>query len=90
MRYGAHTAPTSPARVTVPWSSGGEYPGGPLPEKGSRLISAHAPKKNHLLAALPEERYLRLLPELELVAMPLGWVLYESGGRGSRSLAQEK
>jgi CRP-like cAMP-binding protein len=45
------------------------------------LISAHSPKKNHLLAALPEENYRRLLPELELVAMPLGWVIYESGGR---------
>jgi CRP-like cAMP-binding protein len=40
----------------------------------------HDPRSNYLLAALPEESYLRLLPELELVSMPLGWVLYESGG----------
>jgi CRP-like cAMP-binding protein len=29
---------------------------------------------------LPEDVYLRLLPEFEFIAMPLGWVLYESGG----------
>ncbi len=37
------------------------------------------PRNNHLLAALPNEDYARLLPELEAVAMPLGQVLYESG-----------
>jgi CRP-like cAMP-binding protein len=37
------------------------------------------PRKNHLLAALPEESYQRLLPDLDLIAMPLGWVLYEIG-----------
>ena len=37
------------------------------------------PCQNHLLAALPAEDYARLLPELELVPMPLGKVLYESG-----------
>lgn len=37
------------------------------------------PHQNHLLAALPAEDYTRLLPQLELVPMPLGMVLYESG-----------
>jgi CRP-like cAMP-binding protein len=37
-------------------------------------------KKNHLLAALPEAEWQRWLPKLELVEMPLGEVLYESGG----------
>ena len=37
------------------------------------------PRNNHLLAALPEEEYERLAPNLELVPMPLGHVLYESG-----------
>ncbi len=60
---------------------GASIPGRPLQNEGSRLISAHSPKKNHLLATLPEESYQRLLPELELVAMPLGWVMYEPGGR---------
>jgi CRP-like cAMP-binding protein len=36
-------------------------------------------KKNHLLAALPEAEWQRWLPKLELVEMPLGEVLYESG-----------
>lgn len=37
------------------------------------------PRKNHLLAALPDDEYARLLPNLELMPMPLGLVLYESG-----------
>ena len=40
-----------------------------------------SPQQNRLLAALPETEFKRLLPELELVSMPLGQVLYESGGR---------
>ncbi len=40
-----------------------------------------SPLDNHLLAALPEAEYQRLLPNLELVPMPLGDALYESGGR---------
>jgi CRP-like cAMP-binding protein len=37
--------------------------------------------QNHLLAALPIAEYERLAPHLEAIAMPLGQVLYESGGR---------
>ncbi len=37
------------------------------------------PRHNHLLAALPAEGYEHLAPNLELVQMPLGHVLYESG-----------
>ena len=44
------------------------------------MSSAHTPTQNHLLAALPEADYARLLPDLELVSMPLGWAVYESGG----------
>jgi CRP-like cAMP-binding protein len=44
------------------------------------LASLHDPRQNHLLAALPAAEYERLLPHLELVPMPLGEVLYESGG----------
>jgi CRP-like cAMP-binding protein len=40
---------------------------------------ASALKKNHLLAALPDEDWERWLPLLETVSMPLGQVLYESG-----------
>ena len=38
------------------------------------------PKKNHLLAALPRAEWERWLPQLESVDLPLGQVLYESGG----------
>ena len=37
--------------------------------------------QNHLLAALPEADYERLAPELELVPLPLGWAVYEAGGK---------
>jgi CRP-like cAMP-binding protein len=40
----------------------------------------NSPMQNHLLDALPAEDYARLLPDLELIAMPLAWVVYESGG----------
>lgn len=39
------------------------------------------PLQNHLLAALPAGDFERLLPDLELVPMRLGEVLYESGAR---------
>jgi CRP-like cAMP-binding protein len=45
------------------------------------MSSPQTPKQNHLLAALPEAEYARLLPDLELIPMPLGWALYESGGQ---------
>ncbi len=45
------------------------------------MLSPHSPKQNHLLAALPAPEFDRLSPHLELVPMPLGEVLYESGGR---------
>lgn len=41
----------------------------------------HTPQQNHLLAALPPEEFGRLQPHLELVSMPLGKVLYESGSQ---------
>ena len=47
---------------------------------GKRGVSGSHPKQNHLLAALPAADYERLLPDLELVSLPLGWAVYESGG----------
>ncbi len=38
------------------------------------------PLKNHILAALPAAEWQRWLPQLEWVNMPLGQVVYESGG----------
>ena len=37
------------------------------------------PRSNHLLAALPDDEWLRWKPQLELVDLPLGQVVYESG-----------
>ncbi|MBU0911066.1 MAG: Crp/Fnr family transcriptional regulator [Gammaproteobacteria bacterium] len=37
------------------------------------------PQNNHLLAALPEDVKERLFPHMELIELPLGKVLYESG-----------
>jgi CRP-like cAMP-binding protein len=45
------------------------------------MIANMTPKQNHLLAALPAEIFDHILPHLELVSMPLGEVLYESGGQ---------
>jgi CRP-like cAMP-binding protein len=44
------------------------------------MESPYSPKQNHLIASLPAADYARLLSELELVPMPLGWSVYESGG----------
>jgi hypothetical protein len=45
------------------------------------LSAQHTPNQNHLLAALPAEIFERISPHLELISMPLGEVLYESGGQ---------
>ena len=39
------------------------------------------PRQNHLLDALPATDFQRLAPHLELIKMPLGEALCESGGR---------
>ncbi len=44
-------------------------------------VPPRSPMQNHLLAALPATEFDRLAPHLEEVAMPLGEVLYESGGQ---------
>jgi CRP-like cAMP-binding protein len=43
------------------------------------MPDSHDPRQNHLLAALPEHEYAALLPQLELVPMPLGGKLGEPG-----------
>ncbi len=45
------------------------------------MDSSQGPNQNHLLAALPTAEFHRIAPHLELVAMPLGEVLYESSGQ---------
>jgi CRP-like cAMP-binding protein len=43
-------------------------------------IARSQPRENRLLAALPDAEYEILRPHLELVPMPLGMAVYESGG----------
>jgi CRP-like cAMP-binding protein len=43
------------------------------------MLGSHAPRQNHLLAALPADECARLFPHLELVPMPLGHLLGEAG-----------
>jgi CRP-like cAMP-binding protein len=45
------------------------------------MPTAHSARQNHLLAALPVTEYERLVSDLELVPLPLGDVLYESGSQ---------
>jgi len=52
------------------------------PMWGEHAISAlHTPRQNRLLAALPEEDYERLLPELEFVTLPQGLSVHGAGVR---------
>jgi len=51
----------------------------------SNLSVDYNPKQNDILAFLPNEDYARLLPYLELVHMPLGHSLYESGQKLSHA-----
>jgi len=52
----------------------------PSPHRRSVKPSSHGTKSNQLLVALPEADLKIWLPELELIELPLGKVLYESGG----------
>jgi CRP-like cAMP-binding protein len=45
------------------------------------VIRSADPRRNQLLAALPAAEWARWQPHLELVSMPLGRALYESGGK---------
>ncbi len=47
---------------------------------GNTESTKQNPKDNRLLAALSETDYERLLPDLELVPLPLAWAVYEAGG----------
>jgi len=48
---------------------------------GCLVDSSPDPRQNHLLAALPDAEFRRLLPQLDWVALPVGHVLYESGSK---------
>jgi CRP-like cAMP-binding protein len=56
----------------VVFSGGGE----------KRAASAlHTPRQNRILAALPPKDYVHLLPLLDLVPLPRGWVIHGPGAR---------
>ncbi|CAD5365900.1 cAMP-binding proteins - catabolite gene activator and regulatory subunit of cAMP-dependent protein kinases [Rubrivivax sp. A210] len=42
-------------------------------------FTRHSPNQNHLLAALPQAEFELLAPQLELVSLPLGAMIYEPG-----------
>jgi len=52
---------------------------GQKPREGYRMSATPLMRQNHILNALSPEVLARLTPELELVALPLGEVVYESG-----------
>jgi CRP-like cAMP-binding protein len=39
----------------------------------------HDPAQNRILGALPKSDYERLLPDLELIPLPLGWIMSDGG-----------
>jgi CRP-like cAMP-binding protein len=45
------------------------------------LDSSRDPRQNQLLAALPQKQWALWSPHLEAVVLPLGTVIYESGGQ---------
>jgi CRP-like cAMP-binding protein len=45
------------------------------------LFASHAPRQNHILAALPDTDFDRVLSHLEPVALPPGWVVHSAGQR---------
>ena len=49
--------------------------------RGSLMTDLNCPRQNHLIEALPTAEYECLFPLMELVQMPLGKVLYESGDK---------
>ncbi len=42
-------------------------------------VSSHPARRNYLLASLKDEEFERVVKKMELVSLPLGEVLYESG-----------
>lgn len=42
------------------------------------MPSISTPRQNHILAALPDADYVRMLPHLEQIPMPVGSVVYEA------------
>jgi CRP-like cAMP-binding protein len=63
----------------VPYSVGGRKPVPKSTGTTSSVGPTVSPEQNHLLKALPPAEQDRIFPFLQLIDMPLGKVLYESG-----------
>lgn len=50
-----------------------------MPKALNKDTKLPSPKLNHILASLPAADYDRILPDLKLIDMPLGWTMSESG-----------
>lgn len=50
-----------------------------MSKKDAESASPPDPTANRILASLPDKDFARLLPDLELVDMPIDWTLSESG-----------
>jgi CRP-like cAMP-binding protein len=61
--------------VVAPEKASGVSPGANMPP----LLRLQLVRQNHLLARLPQAELGRWLPHIELIDLPLGYVLYESG-----------
>jgi CRP-like cAMP-binding protein len=51
------------------------------PERARAALTPRSPLRNRILAALPRTDFKRVLPHLEAVAMPPGWVVHGAGQR---------
>jgi len=74
-----HSLSKSPAAVIAGGASAAMALTKPFTEpRGSAYPNPllHSPRHNRLLAALPDQEYAALLPHLELVCMPLGWLVH--------------
>jgi CRP-like cAMP-binding protein len=67
-------------RIRTPPANPASLVGEPAP-RDRKVRGAADPRDNRLLSVLPETEFERWRPQLELVAMPLGKALYESGGK---------
>ncbi len=64
---------------TPSMKSGTQVAGSPTMPGARPVTSTAEARLNHILAALPEAELSRWRPDLELIDLPLGYVLYEAG-----------
>ena len=65
--------------ISLPAKDNGDHAPTSAARVGAPTVSSKGARLNRLLAVLPDEELSRWLPHLELIDMPLGLVLYETG-----------